>query len=147
MKPGFRALLARLHPKARPAAPSWAVEDTQEVEALRRINRETVWATESTGMLSALSAGLQSLDQPRQIEQDERPKSVISGSCWTCRSGELVGVGDVVALCYGASSELVAKITAGTERELRCTVVRGALAAGEPVTVTPDRLLVKVSGR
>lgn len=65
------ARLARRRPSVQTAVPAWALEDTQEVEAVRRVNRETVWATESTGLLSALSVGLHSMGE------DDEGQSVV----------------------------------------------------------------------
>jgi hypothetical protein len=105
------------------------------------LNRQIGWATESTGTLQALHSGLRSLD-PCYGDVGRKPLS------WTCRSGEVVGVGDAVALCYGSSSDLVVRIASGTTSELQCEVVRGAgMAAGERVTVVPEQLLVKLSAR
>ncbi|HCT76500.1 MAG TPA: hypothetical protein DGG94_02935 [Micromonosporaceae bacterium] len=56
------ALMAKFHTKPRPSLPAWATEDTVEIEALAKANRQIEWATESTGLLNVLRAGLESLD-------------------------------------------------------------------------------------
>jgi hypothetical protein len=127
--------------------PAWALEDTQEVAALRRVNRETAWAAESTGLLSALSAGLRAMDRHAADKVGEGGVPA-GGAHWVCRSGEAVTIGDLVALRHGASSDVVGRIIGGTAKSLRCVVVSGsALPAGVPVIVTVDQLLVKVSSR
>jgi len=142
------ASIARRRPSVQTTVPAWALEDTQEVEALRRINGETAWATESTGLLSALSVGLSSMDRHGATGQVEGSGAADGGTGWVCRSGEVVEVGDVVALCHGASSDLVARIAGGTTEKLRCTVVSGSgFIAGDRVSATFDQLLVKVLSR
>lgn len=148
---GILAGLARLagrRPSVQTAVPAWALEDTQEVEALRRVNRETAWATESTGLLSALSIGLRSMDRHGKTGQVEGIAAADAGISWVCRSGEVVEVGDVVALRHGASSDLVARIAGGTTEKLRCMVVGGSgFVAGDRVSASLDQLLMKVSSR
>ena len=49
------------------------------------------------------------------------------------------------ALRRGGSLDLVARLTAGTGRKVRCTVFSGrGFVAGKQISVTPDQLLVKV---
>ena len=124
----MKAFVARVRGATRPGGPEEATRIAQEVEALRGINREISWAVESTGLLSTLRAGLESLD-----------------GGWRCRSGELVGVGDVVAICWGSYSDLVVRIMAGTSQQVRCTVLAGGMPVGESLTVSTDQLLLKVS--
>jgi hypothetical protein len=121
-----------------PPTPQWATESTQEVEALTWANHLIEWAHASTGMLRGLRAGLESLDLSTSEASGAHGR-------WTCRSGEPVDIGDTVALRYGLSPELVGRIIAGDEVELRCQVVRGVDAsAGEQLMVSPDQLLLKV---
>lgn len=63
----LRALMSRFHTRPRPALLTWATEDTREVEELAWVNRQIKWATESTGLLTALRRGLESLDDRPSI--------------------------------------------------------------------------------
>jgi hypothetical protein len=61
------SLVARFHTKRRESLPVWATEITEEVRALAHVNRQIVWATESTGLLTALRTGLESLDEGGKV--------------------------------------------------------------------------------
>lgn len=114
---------------------------------MRRVNRETVWARQSTGLLRALSGGLRAVNRDGETNQAEGG-GVAGGASWVCGSGDVVKVGDLVALRHGASSDLVARIAGGTKEKLRCTVVSGSgFVAGDRISVAPDQLLMKVSSR
>lgn len=45
--------------------PAWATEDTQQVATIAQISSGVEWATESTGLLKAISYGLRHEATPR----------------------------------------------------------------------------------
>ena len=68
-------------------------------------------------------------------------------SVWTCRSDELVGIGDTVALSVLEHSDAIGRIVAQTEDDqIQCLLV-GCHASCQPggfVTVGEDQLLLRV---
>lgn len=64
---------------------------------------------------------------------------------WWCWSGEEVGRGDAVAVSYGGTTELVARIIDGTRHEVTCEVIRDSgMPPGHRLILSPNQLLLKV---
>jgi len=72
---------------------------------------------------------------------------VVALSVWTCRSDELVGIGDTVALSLLAHSDAIGRIVAQTDDgQIQCLLVgcHGSCCPGGFVTVEEDQLLLRL---
>lgn len=63
---------------------------------------------------------------------------------WWCWSGQEVSRGDAVAVSYGGTTDLVARIIHGTRHEVTCEVVRDSwMSPGHRLVLSPDQFLLK----
>lgn len=68
-------------------------------------------------------------------------------SVWTCRSDELVGIGDTVALSLLNHSDAIGRIVAQTDDDrIKCLLAgcHPSCSPGDFVTVDEDQLLLRV---
>lgn len=71
----------------------------------------------------------------------------VAVSVWTCRSNELVGIGDAVALSVLNRADAVGRIVAKTNDDrIQCLLVgrHGSCSPGWFVTVDEDQLLLRL---